>query len=63
MHLEVIENNDVAGRQRWGELRFDIDIERRAIHCPGNDPYVGGYVRPSVLISHRRNRSGLLNDH
>lgn len=38
VHLEIVENDDIARRQRRGELRFDIDIKSDAVHGAGNDP-------------------------
>lgn len=36
--IEVVEDHDITGLQEWGKLGFDINVERRPIHCAFNDP-------------------------
>lgn len=37
--IQIVENDDVAGLKRWGELRFDIGGKRLSIHGAIDDPW------------------------
>lgn len=38
---EIVEDHDVAGIERWGELGFDIGFEGGAVHGAVDDPGCG----------------------
>lgn len=38
VNREIIEDDDIAGRKRWGQLRFDVGVEGLAVHCARNHP-------------------------
>ena len=39
MHLQVVENDDVACLQGGSELRLDVDVEGVPIHCAFDEPW------------------------
>ena len=38
---EIVEDDDIAGRKRWGELGLDVDVEGLPVHCAGDHPWGG----------------------
>lgn len=39
MESDVVENDDIAGRQGWGQLGLDVDFEDLPVHRRIDDPW------------------------